>query len=74
MGNKPISKLEDAPVGIGNLYSMDHDRKITHRRGNVTITNGLAWSKDNKKMFYIDSAAKKIWAYDFDLDTGTISK
>ncbi|XP_032522515.2 regucalcin-like [Danaus plexippus] len=38
----------------------------------VSISNGIAWSSDNKYMMYIDSSARAISVYDFDLETGKI--
>ena len=73
LGSAPIAKLEDAAVHIGNLYTMDSKRKVTLRRDKLTISNGLGWTRDNKTMFYIDSAVNKVWAYDFDKETGNIS-
>lgn len=39
----------------------------------VSISNGLAWSKDNTKFYYIDTPTRKIASYDFDLEKGEIS-
>lgn len=40
----------------------------------VSISNGLAWSKDQKKFYYIDTPTRKVVSYDFNVDSGTISK
>ncbi|XP_060806115.1 regucalcin [Amyelois transitella] len=40
----------------------------------VSISNALAWSLNNSVLYYIDSATKKIEAFDFDLERGHISK
>ena len=39
----------------------------------VDISNGLEWSLDGKKMYYIDSLTLKIDSFDFDIETGNIS-
>jgi sugar lactone lactonase YvrE len=36
--------------------------------------NGLGWSPDQKTMYLTDSRAQVIYAYDFDLENGTIAK
>ena len=58
----------------GSLYSFELDGTIRKHKEKVSISNGLAWSADNKTMYYIDSVPRKIMAYDFDLATGTMSK
>lgn len=59
---------------MGSMYSLDLDRTVTKHLSGVYISNGLAWTGDNKTMFYIDSPPKKVYAFDFDLENGTVSK
>lgn len=40
---------------------------------NVTISNGIVWTKDKKTMYYIDTPTQEIVAYDFNPKTGDIS-
>lgn len=69
--------LETSPGVVehhqGSLYSLELDGTIRKHKDKITISNGLAWSADNKTMYYIDSTPRKVWAYDFDLATGTMS-
>jgi len=39
----------------------------------IDISNGIGWSPDNKVMYYTDSTPQLIYAYDFDLATGSIA-
>ena len=59
----------------GSLFSLERDGEVrTHVEG-VTISNGMAWTSDNKTMYYIDSIPeRKLLAYDYDLATGAMSK
>ncbi|XP_053376399.1 regucalcin-like [Mercenaria mercenaria] len=57
----------------GSLYSLELDGSLKTRKEGVRVSNGLAWSVDNKTMYYIDSIPKKVFGYDFDLETGTMS-
>lgn len=38
----------------------------------VTIANGIAWSPDNQTMYFADTSAGCIYAYDSDLERGEI--
>lgn len=59
---------------MGSLYSLDKKRALKKHLDKIDISNGLAWSLDNKIMYYIDSLPRKVYAFDFDLEAGTISK
>lgn len=41
--------------------------------GNVTISNGVAWSPDGKKMYYQDTPTLCVSQFDFDNEKGEIS-
>lgn len=57
---------------MGKLYRVDHDLSVHVMDENITISNGLAWSPDQTKMYYIDSPTKNIFAFDYDADSGSI--
>ena len=59
---------------MGSLYSLDKKRALKKHLDKIDISNGLAWSLDNKIMYYIDSLPRKVYAFDFDLEAGTICK
>nr|WP_239534261.1 SMP-30/gluconolactonase/LRE family protein [Thalassobacillus pellis] len=63
----------DAKEGNGSLYCLETDQNITKKIGNVTISNGLAWSPDNRYMYYIDTPTRKVDRYEYDLETGDIN-
>lgn len=58
---------------IGSLYRMDADRAVVEVLTHVTVSNGLAWSRDERTMFYIDSPTYGIDAFDVDPGTGDVS-
>lgn len=58
---------------VGSLYRFDPDGSITTMQGNVVCSNGTDWSPDGKTMYYTESFRYAIFAYDFDLETGTLS-
>lgn len=62
---------ENSP--IGSLYFLDKDAKLKKVLSQITISNGLGWSPDNKKMYYIDTPTRQVWTFDYSLGTGEIS-
>ena len=59
---------------IGSLYRMDGLQRIRQMDASgVTIANGIAWSPDNRTMYFADTPAACIYAYDHDLERGEIS-
>ena len=39
----------------------------------VSISNGLCWSKDDKTFYYIDTLEFRVDAFDYDIETGSVS-
>jgi sugar lactone lactonase YvrE len=64
----------DAKPGVGALYRLEPDHSFVKALAGVTISNGLSWSPDDRIMYFIDSAARGIDAFDFDRETGRITK
>jgi sugar lactone lactonase YvrE len=54
------------------LYRLDPDRTVRKMIDGVSISNGIAWSPDNRIMYFIDSRIMGVAAFDFDLETGGI--
>ncbi|CAG5126286.1 unnamed protein product [Candidula unifasciata] len=59
--------------GQGSLYSLSTDHKLTKHVGNIDISNGIDWTDDNSVMYYIDSVPRKVYAFDFNIEEGTVS-
>ncbi len=56
----------------GELYKFDRELNKSVHRKNIQIANGMDWSLDGTMMFYIDSAPRKIYRYQFDPKKGEI--
>lgn len=59
-------------TGAGSLYSIDHDTQPVKKKNNISISNGLVWSADNTKMYFIDSPTQKVQLFNFSKDAGDI--
>lgn len=57
----------------GTLYRIDPDGAATVMLDDVGLSNGMGWSPDGGTYYFIDSTAGTVWAFDFDIDAGTIS-
>jgi sugar lactone lactonase YvrE len=63
----------NASGNAGTLYCLDTDLSIRPMVKPVTISNGLAWTSDNRTMYYIDTPTKQVVAYDYDAVSGNIT-
>ncbi len=57
----------------GALYRLDADGSVHTMIENVTTSNGIVWSSDHTKMYYIDTPTQKVMQWDFNNETGDIS-
>jgi sugar lactone lactonase YvrE len=60
-----------ANVNSGSLYCLQQNL-ITSKLTSLTISNGMAWSRDDKHFYFIDSSLQRIDQYVFDPITGDI--
>jgi sugar lactone lactonase YvrE len=66
----------DHTPAAGTLYRLERSGSgftLLPMLDGITIANGLDWSPDNKRMYYIDSATQRIDMFDFDAERGTLS-
>lgn len=55
----------------GHLFRVDRDGSAAPVIDNVATSNGLAFSPDGRTMYWTDSAEGIIWAFDYDVESGT---
>jgi sugar lactone lactonase YvrE len=60
--------------GVGSVYRLDPDYRTTRVFSDVALSNGLDWTADNTRMYYIDSPTQQIDAFDFDLERGLVGE
>jgi len=58
--------------GAGALYRLDVDGSLATMLTGVTVSNGIGWSLDGKRMYYVDTGTRGIDVFDFDVASGAI--
>lgn len=65
-----MSELSREP--LGSLFRIDPDGGCTRAFGDILIPNSVAWAPDGRTMYFADTSRSMIWAFDYDLTSGTI--
>jgi len=63
-------------IGIdhgGGLYRIDRDGTVTNLFRGTNVANGMAFTPDQRTMYWTDSPARRIDAFDYDPVTGELS-
>ncbi|XP_064879452.1 regucalcin isoform X1 [Oncorhynchus nerka] len=70
--------IEERPTVLelkqGSLFSLNKDHIVVKHFNQVDISNGLDWSLDHKTFYYIDSLTYTVDAFNYDINTGSISE
>lgn len=70
MGSMFEPRNQDAAV----LYALQVDGRLEAKADHATVANGLAWSPDGRTLYWSDTGAHCIRAWDYDLHTQTMSR
>ncbi len=60
-------------VGGASFYRFDPDGTYRTILDSVTVSNGLDWSPDGKRMYYIDSHHPRVDIFDYDAQSAAVS-
>jgi sugar lactone lactonase YvrE len=55
----------------GALYRLDIDRRLVMLRSDIGISNTIAFSPDGRVLYFADTAAGDLGAYDYDPESGS---
>jgi L-arabinonolactonase len=58
---------------VSSVIRLDADLRLTTLFGKVACANGICFSPDGSVMYFADTPARTIWAFDYDVDAGTPS-
>jgi sugar lactone lactonase YvrE len=58
----------------GALYRFDADLQCHQQLTGIVVPNAISWSPDDRTMYFADTHRQIIWAFDYDLDSGTLSR
>ncbi|WP_323764530.1 SMP-30/gluconolactonase/LRE family protein [Marinovum sp.] len=64
----------DASMPSGSLYRFDRGDSARAMDGGFQVSNGLDWSPDGRTFYFTDTALGIVFAYDYDSDSGALSK
>jgi sugar lactone lactonase YvrE len=57
----------------GSLFRVDADGSWQRMDSGFTVSNGIGFSPDDKRMYFVDSGRRTVYVYDFDLERGEIA-
>ena len=63
---------EPREPALASLYCFSAG-KLARRKGGITVSNGLAWSPNGRTMYWSDTKAHTIFAFDFDPASGALA-
>ena len=64
----------DDMIRPGSLYMLNELNKLTKLDEGIELANGLGFSPDDRTLYFADSAARRIYAYDLSTSDGTVSR
>ncbi|UHD44607.1 SMP-30/gluconolactonase/LRE family protein [Aureimonas altamirensis] len=66
-----MDTMEEGPFGA--LYRLDPDFSVHTIDTDIICSNGPCFSPDDRTFYFADTWTGEIWAYDYDIETGTAS-
>jgi len=71
-----VGTIHDTVRGqpVGALYRVGADHQVRQMADAIIIPNSLAWSPDDRTLYFADTFRRVIYAYDYDLKGGEISQ
>lgn len=67
-----MSLADRRPVAA--LYQMTPAGQVSRTLGHVTISNGLGWTADRSRFYYVDSPTRRVDVFDSEPRTGALTR
>jgi L-arabinonolactonase len=61
------------PAPDGGLFRFGLDRTLTRLDSGIHFSNSACWSPDGERFYFSDSWLNTTYAYDYDIETGSVS-
>ena len=65
--------LTEDGQATSSLYRLDPNGLVHTMETGIYVSNGIGWSPDGRVMYYTDSPRRHIYAYDFNVKSGSIA-
>lgn len=72
-GRVLLGTVDPSGEETGTLWSMSADGEFCALVDGVRMSNGLAFSPDGRRLYYVDSLARTVDRFAYDPDTGAVS-
>jgi L-arabinonolactonase len=66
-----MDRMETA--SLGSVYQLGADGKVRVLDDGIVVSNAPCWAPDGRTFYFADSIRGEIYAYDYDLDSGSAS-
>jgi sugar lactone lactonase YvrE len=70
-GRVLFGTVDPTGVSSGTLWSFAPDGSMTPVVAAVAMSNGLGFSPDHRRLYYVDSATRRVDSFAYDVDAGT---
>lgn len=66
-------QLEERDPHCGALYCLEQDHSVRKVLDHCTIPNGIVWSLDGAKLYFIDTPTRGVDVFDYDVESGAMT-
>lgn len=73
-GTKSVESCDTREPGKSAFYTYQPSKGVQQFFGGIKISNGLTWVRKTNKFYYIDSCTYDVKEFNYDSDTGNLSK